>query len=98
MTPLTLLVSQYVNLRISFMLIDQALLFDVNPFSTYVPLLYPLKTSENLSLSDVFRGYRSGILVENGSIGLIRLTQFQRSVEFYIGTGHLTQSNDWFLC
>ena len=39
-----------------------------NPFSTNVPLLYPLKTSENLWFSDVFKGYRSGTLVENGLI------------------------------
>ena len=38
----------------------------LNPFSTNVPLLYPLKTSENLWFSDVFRGYGSGTLVENG--------------------------------
>ena len=37
----------------------------VNPFSSNVPLLYPLKTSENFRFSDVFRGYRSGTLVEN---------------------------------
>ena len=35
----------------------------VNPFPANVPLLYPLKTSE---ISDIFWGYRSGILVENG--------------------------------
>ena len=35
-----------------------------NPFSTNVSLLYPLKT-ENLSFSDVFRRYRSGVLVEH---------------------------------
>ena len=38
----------------------------LNQFSTSVPLLYPLKTSENLQFSDVFREYRSGTLVENG--------------------------------
>ena len=37
-----------------------------NSFSTNVPLLYPLKTSENLRFFDVFRWYRSGTLVENG--------------------------------
>ena len=37
----------------------------INPFSTNVSLLYPLKTSENRRLSDVIRGYRSGTLVEN---------------------------------
>ena len=47
----------------------------VNPFSTSVPLLYPLKTSENLRFSDVFRGYRSGTLVKN------RLMQFQKFVD-----------------
>ena len=39
---------------------------NINPFSTKVPLLYPLKTSENRRFLDVFRGYRSGTLVENG--------------------------------
>ena len=38
----------------------------VNPFPTNFPLLYPLKASENLRFSDVFRGYRSGTLVGNG--------------------------------
>ena len=35
---------------------------------TNVPLLYPLKTSENRRFSDVFKGYRSGTLVVNGLI------------------------------
>ena len=37
----------------------------INPFSTNVPLLCPLKTSENRGFSDVFREYRSGALIEN---------------------------------
>ena len=37
-----------------------------NLFSTNFPLLYPLKASENLQFSDVFKGYRSGALIENG--------------------------------
>ena len=37
-----------------------------NSFSTSVSLLHPLKTSENRRLSDIFTGYRSGTLVENG--------------------------------
>ena len=37
-----------------------------NPFSINVPILYPLKPLENFKFSDVFRGYRSGTLVENG--------------------------------
>ena len=36
-----------------------------NPFSINAPLLYPLKTSENMRFSDAFRGYRRGKLVEN---------------------------------
>ena len=39
---------------------------EINPFSINVPLLYPLITSENRRFPDVFRGYRSGTLVENG--------------------------------
>ena len=38
----------------------------INPFSTNVLLLYPLNTSENRRFSNVFRGYRSETLVENG--------------------------------
>ena len=38
-----------------------------NPFSINVLIIYPLKT-ENLWFSVVFRGYRSGTLVENGLI------------------------------
>ena len=39
-----------------------------NPFSTNVPLIYPLITSENqlfYQFSDVFSGYRSGTSVDN---------------------------------
>ena len=45
---------------------SETLLVYINPFSTNVPLLTPLKTSENFSFSDVFRGYRSGTFFENG--------------------------------
>ena len=38
---------------------------NINLFSTNVQLLYSLKTSENRRFFDVFRGYRSGTLVEN---------------------------------
>ena len=38
----------------------------INQFSTNVPLLDPLKTLENWRFSNVFRGYRSGTMVENG--------------------------------
>ena len=32
----------------------------LNPFAPNAPFLYPLKTSENVTFSDVFRGYRKG--------------------------------------
>ena len=41
------------------------ILFIINPFSTNIPLLYPLKTLENRRFSDVFRGYRCATLIEN---------------------------------
>ena len=53
-----------------------------NPFSTNVPLLYPLETSEKRTFSDVFRGYRSGTLVENGLIVRRRL---YKSSTFLLG-------------
>ena len=37
-----------------------------NPFLTNVPLPYPLKTSKHLQFSDVFKGYISVTIVENG--------------------------------
>ena len=51
----------------------------INLFSTNVPLLYPLKSSENQTFSDVFRGYRSGlILIENGLRGLAVAQEMKR--------------------
>ena len=41
-------------------------LFLFNPFSTNDPLLYPLKATENLRFSDVFRWYRMGTIAEDG--------------------------------
>ena len=38
----------------------------INPFSTNVPLLYSLKTSESRKFSDVFREHRNETLVEHG--------------------------------
>ena len=37
-----------------------------NPYSSNVTFLYPLKTSENLLFSDIFRGYRNVTLGEYG--------------------------------
>ena len=41
-------------------------IYYINAFSTNVPRLFPVKFSENPRFSDVFRGYRSGALVEIG--------------------------------
>ena len=41
-------------------------LFSITPFLTNVLILYPLKTSEKLRFSDVFRGYKMGTLATNG--------------------------------
>ena len=38
----------------------------LNPFLHNVPILYPLKTPENLWFSGVFRGYELGTLARNG--------------------------------
>ena len=54
-----------------------------NPFSTNVPLLYPLKTSKNRRFSDVFRGYRSGTLVENDLIKLNKQPLIARFGQLY---------------
>ena len=43
----------------------QKMKFSINPFSTNVPCLYPPE-NRNLRFSDVFKGYRSRALVENG--------------------------------
>ena len=40
----------------------------INSFSTNVPLLYPLKKSENLRFYDILREVYSEKLVENGLI------------------------------
>ena len=40
----------------------------LNPFSTNVSIMYPLKTSENLQFSDIFRGCRSETLVKNDGL------------------------------
>ena len=37
-----------------------------NSFSTNVPFLHPLKSLENPRFSDVFKGQRSGTLVQYG--------------------------------
>ena len=40
----------------------------INPFQANIPILYPLKTTENLYFSGIFRGYKMGTLAWNGLI------------------------------
>ena len=71
----------------------------INLFSNKVPLLYPLKTLENQRFSDVFRGYSSGTLVENGlkwnacKLSLFNLTHFQPIFHFYTPWKHQKPSD-----
>ena len=44
--------------------------FSVTPFLANVPILYPLKTPENLFFSGAFRGYQMGTLARNGLMKL----------------------------
>ena len=50
-----------------------------NRFSSYVTFLYPLKTSENHSFSDVFREYINVTLDYNGLI-VAYLESYQTTV------------------
>ena len=40
-------------------------LYTINPFLANIPILYPLKTTENSTFSVVFRGYKMGTLARN---------------------------------
>ena len=40
----------------------------INLFRANIPILYPLKTPENLWFSDVSKGYKMGALARNGLI------------------------------
>ena len=48
------------NLQLNYFSFSLSVELKLNPFSTNVPRLYPLKTSENRRFSDIFRGCRSG--------------------------------------
>ena len=66
----------------------------LNPFLTNVPLLYPLKISENRVSSYAFRGYRGVTLVENWliSIKVERILKYHAtypSVDDFMSITHL---------
>ena len=73
-------------------------------FSTNVPLLYPLKTSENRRFCDVFRGYRSATLAENGLImplcmrnrTSLRKVLWNKKLPLYLLTQNLSLTQDVF--
>ena len=56
-----------------------------NPFLANIPILYPLKTSENQRFSGVFRDYKMGTLARNGLMSGICLS-------LHIFTGRLFTS------
>ena len=66
----------------------------LNPFLTNVPLLYPLKISENREFFYAFRGYRGVTLVENWliSIKVERILKYHAtcpSVDDFTSINHL---------
>ena len=54
-----------IKINLAFWLQEHYKCWSSTLFSSNVPLLYPLKTSENRKSSNIFRGYRSGTLIEN---------------------------------
>ena len=51
-------------------------LHELNRFVANVPILYRMKTPENLWFSGVFRGYKMGALARNGVKNCMSLTNF----------------------
>ena len=62
----------------------------INPFHVTGSFLYPLKTSENIWFSDVFRGYRktSGMELVNGWARIIKHSLPQKSFTFTFTDTH----------
>ena len=59
-----------------------------NPFLANVPILYPLKTPENLWFSSVFRGYKMGTLARNG---------FKKSIIAYLNINSIRNNFDFLV-
>ena len=55
------------------------MLRSINPSLANVPILYPLKTSENLWFSGVFRGYKIGTLARNGLMPFEQIQMYQKN-------------------
>ena len=60
-------VSQNISARITPHLLLMLRLI-IYPSLSNIPILYPLKKTENQSFSDIFRGYKMGTLARNGLI------------------------------
>ena len=56
----------------------------LNPFLANVPILYHLKTPENLWFSGVFREYKMRTLARNGLIGKLYHCKYPSTVIFRI--------------
>ena len=60
----------------------KVLIQNITPFSTDVPLLYTLTTTENWKFC-VFRGYRNGTLVKNISTKVVKHSQhFDKNAQY----------------
>ena len=57
------------------------IIFFLNPYLAKVPNLYPLKTTENLWFSGVFRGYKMGTSARNG---LIKNNCFSAQYKYFL--------------
>ena len=57
--------------------------FIFNPFHATDFFLYPLKTSENLWFSNVFRGYRERPVTWNGLKAFVEMIFFSKRKSFY---------------
>ena len=83
------------KLSINIFYYEKQILKIRSPIFNNVPLLYPLKTSENRRFSDVFRGYRSRTLVESG---LMLIPIFGKVRNFYEVTPNKSKFHNLCFC
>ena len=61
-----------------------------NLFITNAPILYPLKTQDNIWFSGFFRGYKMGTLAGNGLLNNLRVVERARTnIIKYINWCHI---------
>ena len=62
----------------------------MNPFQVNNFFLYPLKSTENMSLSDAFRGYRRGVMCPGMEKYLNCLLHVCNTIFFLLSPGQVT--------